>query len=820
VAAEPDLVRLEGDFRNAGFTVVETVRDPDYTRLKTALSDFADRIRRDAPDGGAIAAVYFAGHGFEDAAHDTYLVPMEFGTNPGVQLASGAVSLQRLLTQLQIPEVALRLFFVDACRTYVQPAVPMPPTPPVAAGDKGYQGARDTQLVFSTTPGWPAYSPRGQNQLSVFADGLTQLLAVQDQPLADTLAMLKRFVESNSVGQYQQSPYVSGTAMTMSLRPGPLTVANDLARWRLARDQPDPCLTLEYADYYGATSTAPGMRRWVKEKATPRPNCPGHQLSGAVSSVAALTMPDERLTLQAITRERIPVFRSASAVDASVGTLTPGTVVARVLENDWALIESEGKPQGYVRWDAIDLPDAASVDAWTLQAQKVSAVRSRWARAAGDKTLFGLKSPVAGCARTIATNDPFCQQAAENQALRLVRTVNLRQLCGELAPADCQALRDWVSIGSMPGATLRAVSVAAESGNQATAMDAAFDRAIAVGQVLRQFEANGPEISITVQPAAWLRDSKEGDWAGDLHLRSEAPLAASDLGSITATDAMPTQDPKGTRLAIPRGIAVDEQSGTVTLSDAPQVVNGCAVSDGQAPWQRTLSVHVPRGYKMCGASDLGQGWSLTAAHCVASVKGTPNAVRVGGGSLDLARVTWVVADRIVVHPDFHPGAFRNDIALVHASPLPGTPVQLADATGDADLRAIAGQALTVYGFGAVRSLGPPVDHLLAGVVRHVSHDDCNNDNRYRGAVKLDQMLCANGTAEAPRQCAVAIPGLAVDACQMDSGGPLLVSTADGPLQVGVVSWGDGCGTELKPGVYARVGTYRPWILEVLRTAIP
>lgn len=51
--------------------------------------------------------------------------------------------------------------------------------------------------------------------------------------------------------------------------------------------------------------------------------------------------------------------------------------------------------------------------------------------------------------------------------------------------------------------------------------------------------------------------------------------------------------------------------------------------------------------------------------------------------------------------------------------------------------------------------------------------------------------------------------------QGDSGGPLFANLGTGGVDrytiLGIVSYGDGCGKKLKPGVYASVQYYLDWI---------
>ena len=48
--------------------------------------------------------------------------------------------------------------------------------------------------------------------------------------------------------------------------------------------------------------------------------------------------------------------------------------------------------------------------------------------------------------------------------------------------------------------------------------------------------------------------------------------------------------------------------------------------------------------------------------------------------------------------------------------------------------------------------------------------------------------------------------------QGDSGGPLVCEFNNSWVQVGIVSWGIGCGRRGYPGVYTEVSFYKDWII--------
>ena len=92
--------------------------------------------------------------------------------------------------------------------------------------------------------------------------------------------------------------------------------------------------------------------------------------------------------------------------------------------------------------------------------------------------------------------------------------------------------------------------------------------------------------------------------------------------------------------------------------------------------------------------------------------------------------------------------------------------------------------------------------ITSNVLKYASVPLITNEDCIQSYQLTSNMVCA-GFKEGGK-----------DACQNDSGGPLVVprSSRDATAIIyGVVSWGDGCAQPDYPGVYSRVAKYLDWI---------
>lgn len=209
------------------------------------------------------------------------------------------------------------------------------------------------------------------------------------------------------------------------------------------------------------------------------------------------------------------------------------------------------------------------------------------------------------------------------------------------------------------------------------------------------------------------------------------------------------------------------------------------------------------GLHFCGGALVAENVVLTAAHCVhiRQIRTPPVHINRFHREIgDQHEEFQTVETRI--HPSYRAshGRQNHDVALLvlnNKSKI--APVDLA-ANEQCFENNQCGPG-TVLGWGYTRQgdRSSQSDPLLEVQVPLVSRSACRalyqpNDPSSTSTI-TDFMVCAGEEDK--------------DACQADSGGPLLVNG----VVAGVVSWGRGCGEV--PGVYSNVAKLRDWIQEQL-----
>ena len=203
-------------------------------------------------------------------------------------------------------------------------------------------------------------------------------------------------------------------------------------------------------------------------------------------------------------------------------------------------------------------------------------------------------------------------------------------------------------------------------------------------------------------------------------------------------------------------------------------------------------------YFRCAGSLVDSRFVLTTAACVDEVDANQLVVSIGDLTPHDSEGVELPVSEVAIHPDFDLIATKHDIALLKlASETSHPSLQM----GAGDLQ--DGSELIVQGWGRIAEGNIYPKTLLETQVYVLSNHACTELWADNGVDVGEDIICTQVTDQ--------------DSCDGDGGGPLMQVLNDGPVQVGIVSFGSSCfGPDRLPSGYTRVSSYLPWITDVIQ----
>lgn len=293
-----------------------------------------------------------------------------------------------------------------------------------------------------------------------------------------------------------------------------------------------------------------------------------------------------------------------------------------------------------------------------------------------------------------------------------------------------------------------------------------------------------------------------------------SPQGAEREAALTATQGGPK-----TFAQLVASVESGQKAQSSPDSAASIQNTGQPVYAQQYPWQVAIRVGYGQGWR-CGGVLISANYVLTAAHCLDGARASDftSIVRIGHNDLAVfqggdrfgegVKLTLDPAWPATFHPKWKATGqpYAYDAALLKLS----TP---ATASAFAPARSAAfgqGSAVT-SGWGDFDTSHTPSTYLRAVRLPVVSNDVCR-----------DQLPAAlAGNVNVSTLCAVSRSD---DSCARDSGGPLVIGSAQAPQTIGLVSWGPSgaCGVPNSKGVlvgaYTRISEVAEWIRTVTADA--
>jgi len=255
------------------------------------------------------------------------------------------------------------------------------------------------------------------------------------------------------------------------------------------------------------------------------------------------------------------------------------------------------------------------------------------------------------------------------------------------------------------------------------------------------------------------------------------------------------------------GSVAEEVERVLCNGNCERITAGFDADEHEWPWIAAL---MQNGRQFCGGSLIDRKHILTAAHCVAQMSRQEVAglkVRLGEYKIKTFGETEIwesKVSRVVRHKEFSMNTLHKDVAIITlAEEVPTSLKYVSPVCLPTGHDRYTARTATVIGWGSLRENGPQPDTLQEMTVKIWDNAECKSTygNAAPGGI-MDHMLCAGKQGR--------------DSCSGDSGGPMQMGTGNHWTQIGIVSWGIGCGKSFYPGVYTRVTEVREWIDKIVK----
>jgi len=267
-------------------------------------------------------------------------------------------------------------------------------------------------------------------------------------------------------------------------------------------------------------------------------------------------------------------------------------------------------------------------------------------------------------------------------------------------------------------------------------------------------------------------------------------------------------------VALSLGVAVPVFAAEEEQQIQPQIVGGDAVPEGKYKFIAALRDTTRGGtayeQQFCGGSLIDADSVLTAAHCVQGQRRPTLRVTVGRTTLNSSEGQTRPVKRIQIHPKYNGVTNEAHDAAVLTLDNPIRDIQPIDIP-----------AATFNGFET-----PGYSARIAGWGNTIKQDsDFSQPDSYPNRMQEAVVPVVSDNTGEKVYTTSYFPTLMVsagregkDTCQGDSGGPLFVQTQNGRFQIGITSFGTGCGARGFPGVYAETnsGPIRNFIFTAAR----